>query len=69
MRRFDQPEPPVDPPIRRRPPNARGEFFAKLAKLARRCRQNPPPLAVATPMQLFAMYCFDESLVAEGHGG
>jgi hypothetical protein len=69
MRRFDAPKPPVDPPVHRRPLHARDVFFAKLAELARRCRQDPPSLADATPLQLFAMYCFDESLVAQAEGG
>ena len=68
MRRFDESEPPA-PPVRFRPPDARERLFAKIAELRRRCLQNPPPLAAATPMQLFAMYCFDESLVAEPQGG
>ena len=69
MRRFDAPDPPADPPVRCRPLHAREAFFAKLAELARRCRQDPPSLTEATPLQLFAMYCFDESLVAQEQGG
>jgi hypothetical protein len=69
MRRFDKPAPPVGPPVRRRPPDGREVFFAQVAELARRCRRNPPSLAVATPIELFAMYCFDESLVAQTERG
>ncbi|HTQ32636.1 MAG TPA: hypothetical protein VMI30_00595 [Stellaceae bacterium] len=69
MRRFDEAEPPVEPPVRFRPPNARDRFFAKIAELARRCRRNPPPLERATRMELFAMYCFDESLIAQAESG
>ena len=69
MRRFDQPEPADDPPSRFRPPDVRDAFFAKLAALRDRCRQYPPPLARATPMELFAMYCFDESLLSPETGG
>jgi hypothetical protein len=69
MRRFDAPQPRVDPPVHRRPLQARDAFFAKLAEIARRCRQDPPSLADATPLQLFAMYCFDERLIAQGEGG
>jgi hypothetical protein len=67
MRRFDQPEPPpVAPPLRRRPPDARDRFFAKIARLKQRLRTRPPSLDTATPIELFAMYCFDETLVAPG---
>lgn len=69
MRRFDAPAPPTDPPIHRGPPDARDAFFASLTELARRCRQDPPSLADATPLQLFAMYCFDDSPVADGPAG
>jgi hypothetical protein len=65
MRRFDEPESPADPPVHLRPPDVREQFFANLARLARRCREHPPALAVASPMQLFAMYCFDDSLVSQ----
>ena len=68
MRRFDEPAPSAAPALRVRPPDARERFFAKLARLARRCRQNPPPLARATPMELFAIYCFDAD-VSPASGG
>jgi len=61
--------PPIEPPVRSRLPNARDRFFAKIAELARRCRRNPPPLDRATRMELFAMYCFDESLIAQAESG
>jgi hypothetical protein len=62
MRRFDQPE-PAPPPVSLRPPSARDRFFAEIAQLRRRCLQRPVDLARATPMELFALYCFDDSLM------
>jgi len=70
MRRFREAEPPpIEPPVRFRPLDARDRFFAKIAELTRRCRRNPPPLDRATRMELFAMYCFDESTIAQAEGG
>jgi hypothetical protein len=60
---------PAGPAVRFRPPDARERLFAKIAALRRRCLERPPPLDQATPMQLFAMYCFDESLVSQETGG
>jgi len=68
MRRFDEPE-PAPPPVSLKPPNARDLLFAKIAQLRRRCLQHPPDLARATPMELFALYCFDESMVPQGQSG
>jgi hypothetical protein len=68
MRRFDEPE-PAPPPISLRPPNARARFFAEIARLRRRCLQRPVDLARATPMELFAVYCFDDALIARVTGG
>jgi len=68
MARFAEPEPgPAPRPPRHRPRAARDGFLARVAELRRRCLRSPPPLDRATPIQLFAMYCFDGT--AEGSEG
>jgi hypothetical protein len=59
MRRFDPPDaaPPATPA---RPPGPLERLHAELSRLARGCREHPPVLTNASPMELFAMYCFDD---------
>jgi hypothetical protein len=59
MRRFDS---PPEPPRSEGPAgdldDPRHILFEQLMRVARACREHPPDPSTASPMQLFAMYCF-----------
>jgi hypothetical protein len=55
LRGLDAPEPPP-PRVTLRSADPREAFLAQMQALAERMR-GPPPLARASPMELFAYYC------------
>jgi hypothetical protein len=59
MRRFDPPE-TAPPEPAARPPGPLERLHAELSRIARACREHPPVLTNASPIELFAMYCFDD---------
>ena len=68
MRRFARPD--SAPPLAAvdRPSGPVEILRARLVKLARQCRESPPDLARATPMQLFVMYCLGDPPAAAPSG-
>ena len=58
LRRIEQAEPPPAPATYRPDPVA--AFYDKMRTIARRCREHPPNLANASPIMLFAMFCFGD---------
>jgi hypothetical protein len=65
MRRFDMPDPAPPPP----PDHSRGPldaFCDQLSKIVGRHRDRPLDLGIATPLELFAVYCFDAAEGPEG---
>jgi len=57
MHRYDdpEPEPPREP---YRPPGPAERLREKLLRIVRHHREHPLDLATASPMELFAVYCF-----------
>ena len=70
LRRFEKPDPPPRPtPLERMAGgelNWRSPVFDELRRLARRCREHPPPLADCLPAMLFALCCFPDDEAAPG---
>lgn len=72
LRRFEQPDlvagpaPPREPAIRA--PGPLGRLHGELSRIVRFYRDHPFDLDTATPIDLLAMYCFDDAPAAAPSG-
>jgi hypothetical protein len=57
MRSYDEPD-PAPPREAYRPPGPGERLREKLLRIVQHCRDTPLDLATASPMELFAVYCF-----------